>query len=529
MRIKMNEQLRLQLKAKMGLIYLSSFEEERIEDSFIKICKQLNYGLYVWDLNIGFKELLQDQYKSAEPNEEETSPNDALQEIQKYQGDAVFLLKDFQRFLDIEKWADAPITIRILRNLVRDLRVHSKNKSIVILAPTVNIPEDLEHDLTLIDFELPDYQTLRKSIQQFIAKNRFENKTKLSEENFEKLIKSMQGLTTVQAERAIAKIFVRHGKLKDHNIEEALAEKKQIISKTGILEYIEVQETMDDIGGLNSLKQWLEQREVAFSESAKSYGLPTPKGLLMIGVQGVGKSLTAKAVSARWNLPLVRLDVGRVFGSLVGESEEKIRRAIKIAEAISPCILWIDELDKAFAGVRGQQGDSGTSARVFGSLLTWMQEKTKPVFIVATANNVVRFIGKGKNKIQETLLPPELLRKGRFDELFFLDLPIKDERKEIFEIMTRKYNLTDDIDFDLLAEKSGGMVSGTKDLGFGGAEIEQIVIESMYQAFYDNERNVTTEDIMLCMNETRPLYDLMQEEIDNLRSWAKGRTRLASN
>ena len=218
MRIKMIEQLRLQLKAKMGLIYLSSFEEERIEDSFFKICKQLNYGLYVWDLNKGFKELLQDQYKSAEPNEEETSPNDALQEIQKYQGDAVFLLKDFQRFLDIEKWGDAPITIRILRNLVRDLRVHSKNKSIVILAPTVNIPEDLEHDLTLIDFELPDYQTLRKSIQQFIAKNRFENKTKLTEENFEKLIKSMQGLTTVQAERAIAKIFVRHGKLKDHNI-----------------------------------------------------------------------------------------------------------------------------------------------------------------------------------------------------------------------------------------------------------------------------------------------------------------------
>ena len=525
----MIEHLRIQLKAKMGLIYLSSFEEERIEDSFTKICKQLNYGLYVWDLNKGFKELLEDQYKSPQPNEDENMPNDALQEIQKYQGDAVFILKDFQRFLDIEKWTDAPITIRILRNLVKDLRVHSKNKSIVILAPTVNIPEDLEHDLTLIDFELPDYQTLRKSIQQFIAKNRFENKTKLTEENFEKLIKSMQGLTTVQAERAIAKIFVRHGKLKDHNIEEALAEKKQIISKTGILEYIEVNENMDDIGGLNSLKQWLEQREVAFSESAKNYGLPTPKGILMIGVQGVGKSLTAKAVSKRWNLPLIRLDVGRVFGSLVGESEEKIRRAIKIAEAISPCILWIDELDKAFAGIRGQQGDSGTSARVFGSLLTWMQEKTKPVFIVATANNVVRFFGKGKNKIQETLLPPELLRKGRFDELFFLDLPIKDERKEIFEIMTRKYNLTDDINFDLLAEKSGGMVSGTKDLGFGGAEIEQIVIESMYRAFYDNERNVTTEDIMICMNETRPLYDLMQEEIDNLRNWANGRTRPASN
>ena len=525
----MIEQLRLQLKAKMGLIYLSSFEEERIEDSFVKICKQLNFGLYVWDLNKGFHELLKDQHKSSKPNEDEKMPNDALEEIQKYQGDAVFLLKDFQRFLDIEKFGDAPITIRILRNLVRDLRVHSKNKSIVILAPTVNIPEDLEHDLTLLDFELPDYQILRKSIQQFIARNRFENKKKLNDDNFEKLIKSMQGLTTIQAERAIAKIFVRHGKLKDHNIEEALAEKKQIISKTGILEYIEVRESMDDIGGLNSLKQWLEQREVAFSESAKSYGLPTPKGILMIGVQGVGKSLTAKAVSARWNLPLVRLDIGRVFGSLVGESEEKIRRAIKIAEAISPCILWIDELDKAFGGIGGQQGDSGTSARVFGSLLTWMQEKTKPVFIVATANNVVRFLGKGKNKIQETLLPPELLRKGRFDELFFLDLPTLDERKEIFEIMSRKYNLADGIDFDLLAERSGGMVSGTNNLGYGGAEIEQIVIEAMYQAFYDKERDVNTDDIIQSMNQSKPLYDLMKDDIDNLREWANGRTRPASN
>ncbi len=525
----MIEQLRTQLKAKTGLIYLSSFEEERIEDDFIKICKQLNYGLYVWDLNTGFNELLQDQYKSHEPDEDVKLPNEALAEIQKYQGDAVFLLKDFQRFFDIGNWRDTPITIRILRNLVRDLRLHSKNKAIVILAPTVNIPEDLEHDLSLIDFELPDYQILHKSFTRFISKNNLHKNTKLDEGSTEKLIKSMQGLTTIQAERAIAKIYVRHGKLKEHNIEEALSEKKQIISKTGILEYIEVKESMEDIGGLGSLKNWLEQREVAFTESAKNYGLPTPKGILMIGVQGVGKSLTAKAVSARWNLPLVRLDVGRVFGSLVGESEEKIRRAIKIAEAISPCILWIDELDKAFAGVRGQQGDSGTSARVFGSLLTWMQEKTKPVFIVATANNVVRFFGKGKDKIQETLLPPELLRKGRFDELFFLDLPNKDERREIFEIMARKYNLAKDLDFELLSNRSGGMVSGTKDLGYGGAEIEQIVIEAMYQAFYDKERNVTTQDILECMNQTRPLYDLMQSEIDNLREWAKGRTRQASN
>jgi SpoVK/Ycf46/Vps4 family AAA+-type ATPase len=200
----------------------------------------------------------------------------------------------------------------------------------------------------------------------------------------------------------------------------------------------------------------------------------------MIGVQGVGKSLTAKAVSARWNLPLVRLDVGRVFGSLVGESEEKIRRAIKIAEAISPCILWIDELDKAFAGVRGPQGDSGTSSRVFGSLLTWMQEKTKPVFVVATANNVVRF---DANNQEETLLPPELMRKGRFDELFFIDLPSQKEREEIFRIMTRRYNIKTKLNYKKLAEQTNSIVNENNDKGFGGAEIEQIIIESKYKAF----------------------------------------------
>ena len=278
----------------------------------------------------------------------------------------------------------------------------------------------------------------------------------------------------------------------------------------------------------DQLKDWAKKRQRAFTKEAREIELPEPKGILVFGVPGTGKSLISKAISGLWRRPILRFDIGRIFGSFVGESEKNMREALRTAEEIAPCILWIDELDKAFAGIRGQQGDSGTSARVFGSLLTWMQEKTKPVFIVATANNVVRFLGKGKNKIQETLLPPELLRKGRFDELFFLDLPTIDERREIFEIMSRKYNLADGIDFDLLAERSGGMVSGTNDLGYGGAEIEQIVIEAMYQAFYDKERDVNTDDIVQSMNQTKPLYDLMKDDIDNLREWARGRTRPAS-
>jgi len=415
------------LKSKIGLFYLVSYEEERVEDTFEKICLQLDFGLYTWDLNKGFSEVRSDKHKANLSGEDDNMPDEALIKIQKYSGDAIFIMKDFHRFIDPEKFSEAPKMIRTLRNFLKEFRLSEKNKCIVILAPVKRIPEDLEHDIYVVDFELPDYLALRKKITEFIAHNRLEKKVKLSEEAAEKMIKSLQGLTTIQAERALAKVFVKYGKLQDHHINELLSEKKQLLSKTGFLEYIDVKEKMDDVGGLHQMKKWLLQREVAFSEKAKQYGLPTPKGILLVGVQGVGKSLTAKAVAATWNLPLIRLDVGSVFGSLVGESEERIKQAIKISEAISPCIFWIDEIDKAFAGIKGEQGDSGTSSRVFGSLLTWMQEKTKPVFIVATANNVVRIRQLEQNNkkkyIFDAILPPELLRKGRFDELFFLDLP----------------------------------------------------------------------------------------------------------
>lgn len=521
------------LKAKIGLFYLISYEEGRVEDTFEKICSQLDFGLYCWDLNKGFIEIRKDKYEASLSGMEEIIPEDALSNIQRYSGDAIFIMKDFHRFIDPERYPTAPQIIRTLRNFLKEFRMSTRNKCIVILAPSKSIPEDLEHDIYVVDFELPDYQTLRKKITEFIAHNRLEKKVKLESGSIEKMIKSLQGLTTIQAERAIAKVFVKYGKLHDYHISNLLSEKKQLLSKTGYLEYIDVKEDMNDIGGLKNLKGWLKQRELAFSEKAKKYGLPIPKGILLVGVQGVGKSLTAKAVAATWNLPLIRLDVGSVFGSLVGESEERIKQAIKISEAISPCIFWIDEIDKAFAGIKGEQGDSGTASRVFGSLLTWMQEKTKPVFIVATANNVVRIRqndGSSKKKLSfETILPPELLRKGRFDELFFLDLPSEIERKEIFQIMVKKYNLDNEFDYDTLAQKSGGTISEKNDKGFGGAEIEQIVIEAMYKAFYDEERKVTTDDILYCMNQTKSLYELMQDEIDGLRAWADGRTRQASN
>jgi SpoVK/Ycf46/Vps4 family AAA+-type ATPase len=293
----------------------------------------------------------------------------------------------------------------------------------------------------------------------------------------------------------------------EEDIPEVVAEKKKLIRKSGLLEYYDFSENISNVGGLIRLKDWLMQRGMAFSQRARDFGLPEPRGILLLGVQGCGKSLAAKATSSLWNLPLLKLDVGRIFDSYIGSSEKNIREAIKIAESLSPNILWLDEIDKAFSGMGSQsQGDSGVSARVFGTFLTWMQEKRAPVFVFATANNIEN-------------LPPELLRKGRFDELFFIDLPTKEERKQIYKIHLIKRNRNPDkFNLDYLSEKSEG---------FNGAEIEQLVISALYRAFAEN-RDIEDRDILAEIEETVPLSITYKEKIDFLRDWAKKRARDAS-
>jgi SpoVK/Ycf46/Vps4 family AAA+-type ATPase len=285
-----------------------------------------------------------------------------------------------------------------------------------------------------------------------------------------------------------------------------LEEKKRVIRKSGILEYHDAQQNLSDVGGLEHLKEWIRKRSVAFSEQARSFGLPPPKGVLLLGVQGCGKSLSAKAISQVWNLPLLRLDMGRIFSSLVGSSEENMRRAISTAESVAPAILWIDEIEKAFAGTRGGDSDAGTSSRVFGTFLTWLQEKSAPVFVIATANNIAT-------------LPPELLRKGRLDEIFFVDLPTPEERKEIFRIHLRQRRRAPEaVDLDALAAASEG---------FSGSEIEQAVVAALYDAF-DHGRDLTTDDLLKATTASIPLSKTMKEEIDRLRRWAGDRARNAS-
>jgi SpoVK/Ycf46/Vps4 family AAA+-type ATPase len=318
------------------------------------------------------------------------------------------------------------------------------------------------------------------------------------------MIKSAQGLILDEIEAVFARSLVEH---KRFDLNAILEEKQQIIRKSGLLEYYAPDSNLMGVGGMELLKDWLAKRQKSFTDAAREYGLPAPKGILLLGVQGCGKSLTAKAVGAQWNLPLLKLDVGRIFGSLVGQSEENIRKAIKVAESVAPCILWADELEKGFAGMSGSGvSDSGTTARVFSTFLTWMQEKTAPVFLIATANDV-------------QVLPPEMLRKGRFDEIFFVDLPDGPEREEIFTIHLKKRKR------DLGKFKLKALSKATE--GFSGAEIEQVIVGAMFVAF-DAGREVAQKDILDEAKAVVPLSVMMREEIEELRTWAEMRTRPAS-
>ena len=319
---------------------------------------------------------------------------------------------------------------------------------------------------------------------------------KLSGEALEQLLKACLGLTRCRISRVLAKCLARSGKIDETAIKSIIEEKRQTIRETGILEFIPHQSGLESVGGLENLKAWVKLRSHSFSDAARAYGLPSPKGVLLAGIQGTGKSLSAKTIAAEWKLPLLRLDVGRLFGGIVGESESRVRQVIKLAEAIAPCVLWIDEIEKSFSNNQSD-GDSGTSKRVFATLLTWLAEKTSPVFVVATANNV-------------ELLPAELIRKGRLDELFFVHLPTQSEREQIFKVHLNRLRPNNQFNFQLLASQS-------KDLS--GAEIEQIVYEAMQQGFSRNEE-FSMGDLLDAIANCVPLAKIAQPQIEALKDWA---------
>ncbi|MEW9032097.1 MAG: AAA family ATPase [Planifilum fimeticola] len=369
--------------------------------------------------------------------------------------------------------------------------------------------------MTIVEFDLPTEEEIARLLREMIEVNRRSGRIAihLKPEEEERLVKAALGLTLKEAENAFARAMVRDGRVGAEDVEVILEEKRQIIKKTGILEFIRSPFSIDEVGGLENLKRWLEKRKNSWLDSAKRYGIPAPKGVLITGVPGCGKSLISKAISAMWKLPLLRLDIGKVFSGIVGSSEENMRQAIRTAEAIAPSILWIDEIEKGFSNI-GSGGDSGTSTRVFGTFLTWMQEKTKPVFVVATAN-----------QIQE--LPPEFLRKGRFDEIFFVDLPTQVERKEIFRVHLRKRLRDPEVmrDFQLNEEVLETLAHWTE--GFVGAEIEQVVIAALFEAFSE-QRSIRLSDFEKAVKNMVPLSVTQAEQIRAIRDWANVRAVAAT-
>lgn len=518
------DELHYLIRAQYKLVYVVSPEESRVEKWISELCSLDNDLLrqrwdvtswkarqfITWSCSMGFRASALDV------------PGDIREPIRCLDWiangltkDAVIVLRDFHPFLN------DPMVARRVRDLVSLFEGNDTKRTVIFLSSVVKLPQELEKDVQVVDFDLPDRETMAQIVRDkaFVGarSRRFGVNFKEildSPDRQREIAEAALGLTLAEAAHVLDKTMVRD---KRFHIPTILQEKKHIIRKSGILEFYETKVDLNSVGGLTELKGWLNKRKQSFTPEAQAFGLPQPKGMLLIGIPGCGKSLSAKAISAAWQMPLLRLDVGKVFGSLVGSSEENMRKAIKTSEAVAPAILWLDELEKGFSGTKSSgSSDGGTTARVFATFLTWLQEKTSPVFVIATANDV-------------SMLPPELLRKGRFDEIFFVDLPNTMEREEIFKIHLKRRNRdVERFKMNRLSQASAG---------YSGSEIEEVIVSGLYNAFGDGKvgadintaSDITTEILVNAMDEVIPLSQTMREKIASMREWARSRARLASH
>lgn len=501
--ILFQSELETLIRARYPILYIISSEEMRVQHLVVEIARKRQKKVFEWSCTTGVVAAGASVQSQKHRNSATRDPLAALDHVIDQVEPALFIFKDFHPFLTRSN-------ITIIRRL-KEIALHLKNsfKTIILISPVMEIPTELDKEITVLNYPLPSREDLSDLLDRIIAelKQFKQMEINLTDAGRDRLLQAALGLTLGEAENVFAKIIVRGERLSGEDVGEVFAEKQQIIRKSGLLEYYSTPESFAQVGGLKVLKDWLNKRAAAFSSEARSFGLPPPRGILMLGVQGCGKSLCAKAVSNQWQLPLLRFDIGRMFGSLVGSSEENVRRAISVAESIAPAILWVDEIDKAFAGTQASGiADGGTTARVFGTFLTWLSEKTAPVFVAATANDISQ-------------LPPELLRKGRLDEIFFVDLPSADERREVFSIHLAKRG-RDPSQFDL-----ENLSSASPD--FSGAEIEESINSALYDAFYARQ-DLHTQHVLAALNQTVPLAKTMDQQIGSLRAWADGRARNAS-
>jgi len=501
------EEIRIMLKANYPLLYLATSEYARTTQKIRRIAFELDYSFHTWDNVDGLESHLKNPSNKLDKVQKhkahgETKGYLELLEYIKRDSESVnspnkeiFLIEDFHKYFKDEK------VIVYLRKLTN--RFKAFDKHLILMSPFLKLPEEIEKYVTIINIPLPDKDDLKVRLDSI------KQKDNVNPDLEKYLLDSALGLTDMEADLAFRLAKVKVGLNSKEATRIISNEKEQIIKKSGILDYYQVNEDLEkNVGGLDTLKNWLKQRNKAFERKAKDFGLKEPKGILLLGVPGCGKSLTAKCVATEWKQPLLRLDIGKVFQAEVGSSENNIRLAIATAEAVAPCVLWIDEIEKGLSVGSGEK-DGGTNSRVFSTILTWMQEKTKPVFVVATANNI-------------SDLPPELLRKGRFDEIFFVDLPTNAERKDIFGIHLNKYGQTSITDLDTLAEKTKF---------FNGAEIEEIVKEAMFLSCVEDadKSQISIRHLEIAINQIVPLAQTMRKKIDGLREWASTRARPASS
>ncbi|QXC59906.1 AAA family ATPase [Aquihabitans sp. G128] len=498
------------IKARNPVLLVETHEEERVVDIVLGLAEdpealKTRRNVVVYSLTKGLHQ--------ATATGTAVAPDKALAQAANATEPTLFVFFDLHHSLAGQRGAE-PGTVRAIRDLAEQFKNGDVASTLIIVAPTLSLPVDLEKTVSVVNLPLPGAAEIEEVLEEMIHSNRDAITVDLSPDDRHRLVQAALGLTRNEAENAFARAIAIDGRLDAADVELVLDEKRQTIRKSGLLEFIPPSGDLNDVGGLENLKRWLGKRNSSWQAEAEEWALPFPKGILITGVPGCGKSLTAKCTSSLWGMPLLRLDIGRVFAGLVGSSEQNMRGALELAEATSPSILWIDEIEKGF-GSAGGGGDSGTSQRVFGTFLTWMQEKQKPVFVIATANAIDR-------------LPPEFLRKGRFDEIFFVDLPTHAERTSIWNLHLRRRLLPGRaVSASLALDAALVDRLGASSEGFSGAEIEQVVVSACFDAFAER-RGVTEEDLLRSIRNTVALSVTQAEQIAANRTWASTRAVAAT-
>jgi ATP-dependent 26S proteasome regulatory subunit len=483
--------LELLIASHNSIVVIESAEEERVRTLVAEAAARQELPFFEWKVTAGLARM-----GAGDPLFETDKPAQALKAAAGMRTEAVYL------FYDLHKYFEDPAILRALRDIGEAFA--ADRRTLVLCAPAIDIPDDLRSCTARIRLELPDVEALReltvRTLRGLGAPQRI--KIDLSLPEIGQMIDSLRGLTLQEAQRVLMAAALDDLRLDKKDFKHILERKKSLIAGDGVLDLEAQDATLLQIGGLDNLKAWLKKRAAGFSPEARKHGLEAPKGILLIGVQGCGKSLCARAVASEWGLPLLRLEAGALYDKFVGESERKLRAALSTAEAMAPCVLWIDEIEKGFSGRTGTESDGGLSRRIFGTFVSWLQDRKRPVCVTATANDI-------------QALPPELLRKGRFDEIFFVDLPGEAARRSILAVHLAKRNL-DPKEFGL-AELAAASE------GFSGAEIEAAIVSALYSAFSDRQ-SVSTPHVLAEIKKAVPLSRTCREAIDALREWARGRT-----